>query len=273
MNDFQKVVGIELRRLRNQRQLVQREAAKRMGMTPSVLSRKERGIMGITRDDIETFIRVLELDQDEALRLWILAGYLPEPGSIQLYPGDLRAMAEPWMRGLTYPALVFDGLRYLRVWNSPFEMLFGTNALTADAIHWVDYLCSDGFAERSAERYPEILRQQLRDFYTTTLPFAREQAFIDLLPLLKQRNGDRFSKAWEEVLADLIGVNVSPTIINVPSLLYWTDGNMSIEFLITEAMIAPMLSLRVLLPQGAGSQDGLRDKLVAATTETLYYRA
>lgn len=272
MNDFQKTVGIELRRLRTQRRVSQREAAQRMGMTPSVLSRKERGVLSITRDDIEKVIALLDLDQDEALRLWILAGYLPEPGGIQIYDGDLRSLAEPWMRGLAYPALVFDGLRFLRIWNQPFELLFGTDQLAPGAIHWFDYLCSESFAVRVGTRREEILRQQLSEFYTATLPFAREPAFVDLLAQLKARNGDRFSRVWEEVLSDMIGVSAIQPGARIPSLLYWSNETIAIEFLVTEAMIAPMLSLRVLLPQGTASQDGLREVLVAATTETLYYR-
>lgn len=93
MDDFAKTVGAEVRRLRIQRKLMQRNTALQLGMTPSVLSRKERGSMTFTRDDIKQLITIFALNPEESLRLLMIAGYIPDPGSIPLFPGDLRAIA------------------------------------------------------------------------------------------------------------------------------------------------------------------------------------
>ncbi len=272
MDDFAKTVGAEVRRLRIQRKLIQRNIALQLGMTPSVLSRKERGSMTFTRDDIKQLITIFALNPEESLRLLMIAGYIPDPGSIPLFPGDLRAIASPWLQSLTFPALVFDGLSYVRVWNGYMEALYGLSQCSTGSIHWLDYLFSPLFQQRVSVRWEALIVQQLHDFYFNSLPLAQEPNYSRLLVQLKQKHGDEFVRLWEAVLNDILSNSTTTATPIAQSMLYWQSNQATLEFVIAHKPIAPMLSLWVLVPHGMLGQHTLQQVLAGTTAEPLYFR-
>lgn len=228
--------------------------------------------MVFTRDDIKQLIDIFALNPEESLRLLMVAGYIPDPGSIPLFPGDLRAIASPWLQSLTFPALVFDGLKYVRVWNGYMEALYGLNQYSTGEIHWLDYLFAPLFQQRVSVRWETLIVQQLREFYFATLPLAQEPAYPRLLAQLKQKHGNEFVRLWETVLRDILS---NPTQTPTPiaqSMLYWQSNQATLEFVITHKPIAPMLSLWVLVPHGMLGQYTLQQVLAGTTAEPLYFR-
>jgi transcriptional regulator with XRE-family HTH domain len=71
--DYSTTAGQELRRLRQKYGLTLQDAADRMLISASVLSRRERGVEPSRREDIQSAITAYRLTEEEACSLWMAA--------------------------------------------------------------------------------------------------------------------------------------------------------------------------------------------------------
>jgi transcriptional regulator with XRE-family HTH domain len=86
-------LGRLLVRLRTERDLAQKEVARRAEIDGSTLSRLESGDRGISRDVLDRICRVLELTRRERLAVLVAAGLLTDEAARLLADDDLARLA------------------------------------------------------------------------------------------------------------------------------------------------------------------------------------
>jgi transcriptional regulator with XRE-family HTH domain len=87
------VLGRLLVRLRTERDLAQKEVARRAEIDGSTLSRLESGDRGVSRDVLDRICRVLDLDRGERLSVLVAAGLLTDEAARLLADDDLSRLA------------------------------------------------------------------------------------------------------------------------------------------------------------------------------------
>jgi transcriptional regulator with XRE-family HTH domain len=274
MIDYQKATGQLLRELRAQRGLTLQAAEERMHCSAASLSRKERGEVEITREDIRRAIRAYGLNPSEALRLWSTAGLLPEPVTTSPLPGyDIRDLAEALLPGLNFPALIVDEWGYVRAWNQAMEELWSITRLGLPGPHIVDIAYSDQARERLGELWETRMWLVVNYFYRRTLPRSADPALAVILAELEERWGEKFICTWHEVHDEeamrkhLGGASIGAMLNPHPSPFG------VIDFLVVNGRFhfPQPYELSINIPSGAESQERYRQFRELIGEDRLYF--
>jgi transcriptional regulator with XRE-family HTH domain len=103
-------LGSLLTRLRNEREMAQKEVARLAEINNSTLSRLESGDRGVSREVLDRICDVLDLDRHERLDVLTAAGILNQDAAQLLADDDVAQLA----RLLHAPAVDPDDARLLR---------------------------------------------------------------------------------------------------------------------------------------------------------------
>jgi transcriptional regulator with XRE-family HTH domain len=103
-------LGSLLTRLRNEREMAQKQVARLAEIDNSTLSRLESGDRGVSREVLDRICDVLDLDRSQRLEVLTAAGFLSQDDARFLSDDDLAQLA----RLLHAPAIAPDDARLLR---------------------------------------------------------------------------------------------------------------------------------------------------------------
>jgi transcriptional regulator with XRE-family HTH domain len=111
----QAAFGRLLARLRGERNLAQKEAARMAGIDGSTLSRLESGERGVSREVLDRLCDALELDRQQRLELDVAAGFLSEDAAQLLADEEITRLGK-LLHDPTLPTDDVDRLRqYVRL--------------------------------------------------------------------------------------------------------------------------------------------------------------
>ncbi len=266
MKAYAHTAGAALRQLRFERGLTLRQAAPIFSVSVAALSRKERGIDQITREDIRNAIQGYRLKPAEAAELWVAAGMLPDPPAHKPVQVDMRSFAGPLLLNLLFPAFVIDLFGHIKAWNHAVEFMWQFSQDEQAPLH----LISRVFSRRARMLFGDQWRAEaskfLVDFYRTTLPVSGRPDYSRTIRMLEERHGDEFVCMWNEarrLTADGGGDIARPDIsgMRVP---YESDAG-PIEYLVLQSIFrfsAPY-SLFIYVPYG--HDNHLRYETLLAT--------
>jgi transcriptional regulator with XRE-family HTH domain len=198
-SSYLNAAGQILRRLRRQRGLTLTEVAASVGISVSVLSRKERGEQAIERKDIRAIIAQFRLSPWEAYELWTGAGFVPEPVELPVQPANLRTFANTFLLKIPFPAYIITPLGYLLAWNQEFETLWTPSQRAIKPLHMLDIIFSTRVNTRVASDWERYVWQVLHMLYQWHLRQGHEPRFGWLLKTLSERYGPAFDKPWQQI--------------------------------------------------------------------------
>jgi transcriptional regulator with XRE-family HTH domain len=274
MIDYQKATGRMLRKLRLKRGLTLQAAEERLHCSAASLSRKERGEVEITREDIRRVIKAYGLNSGEAQCLWSAAGLLPEPvGTTPLPSYDIRELAEALLPGMNFPALIVDQWGYVRAWNQAMEELWSITRLALPKPHVVDIVCAEQARERLGELWESRVWLVVNYFYRRTLPLSADPAFATILSDLEARWGEMFIRMWREVHDDQamhkhLGGGSKGAVLNAHPSPFGV-----IDFLVVNGRFhfPQPYELSINIPSGAESQERYRKFRELIGEDHLYF--
>jgi transcriptional regulator with XRE-family HTH domain len=188
--------GRMLRQLRTQRHLTLHQAAPRFNISLAALSRKERDIDAIEREDIRCAITGYELNPWEAYTLWIAAGYLPDPPPPDTQQPALQHLARPLLAGLHFPAFITDVAGYLLGWNHEYEQVWFTSRSSWPRPHLLRDLFTAQNRSGLDQEWESFVCQIMLLFHRKTLRIAHHLGFRQLLKSLERDCGAEFVQLW-----------------------------------------------------------------------------
>lgn len=191
--------GRKLRELRLQRGLTLAQVARVVGMSASVLSRKERGKQVLKRRDIRALGAALELSPWEAYELWTAAGFVPEwgrPASASLQrDGDLAGLVQH----CPFPACALTLPGHLAAWNQGFEAIWRASQVAIRPLHLLDVLLQAPVpAERSVE-WESFTALAVHLFHQWAPRSMPEPLLRQLAYDLSRRYGAAFAERWQRL--------------------------------------------------------------------------
>ncbi len=198
MLDYSTTAGQVLRRLRKQRNLTLTQAARQLGTSTPVLSRKERGQDEIKRIDIRAAITVYQLSPWEAYELWIASGFIPEPTLPVARNYDLYELAETLLPHIPFPAFIMNVPGYILAWNQEIEAIWSLSLSENKQVHIIDELFSERIRQLLGIRWEQYVSQALKVFYNKTFRIANDPTLRHLLDHLCRRHGETFIRKWNE---------------------------------------------------------------------------
>lgn len=195
-----------LRRVRERLNLTLKDAAKGMGISSSLLARKERGESPVERVDVRNAIEVYNLAPWEAYELWLSGGFVPEKTVPPMPLQDVYQLASEMLGEMKYPANLVDAAGYLRAWNEPFEQIVQVDNLlhhlkraegrVTSQVHMIDLLFSAHIRTCLSDGWEHFADQTIGRFYRRTLQIANEPFFPNLLDRLKKQYGSELIEQW-----------------------------------------------------------------------------
>ncbi|NJO85052.1 MAG: helix-turn-helix domain-containing protein [Blastochloris sp.] len=192
--------GRELRRLRQKYGLTLHEAAARLALSAPALSRRERGVEPIKREDIHSVLRAYPLTREEAYDIWMVAGFIPDAphAGEHALPSDERLQAAAHLlRDLPLPAMILEVYGYIVLWTPEMEALWAPSRLHGSALHLIDMLLSPGAGTALADHADSFRAALLRRFVQRTLHLAHTPHFRHLLRDGRARYGNGFLDLWQ----------------------------------------------------------------------------
>jgi transcriptional regulator with XRE-family HTH domain len=198
--DYDTAAGRELRRLREKYTLTLHEAAARLALSAPVLSRRERGIEPIKREDIQSALSAYPLTAEEAYHLWMVAGLLPEapPVAAQTAHADERKQAAArLLQDMALPAMIMDMYGYMVLWTPEMEALWALSQRESSALHLIDMLFSPGARATLADPDDACRAAVLRRFVQRTLHLTSTPRFRHMLREVRARYGSAFLHLWQ----------------------------------------------------------------------------
>lgn len=213
--DYDTAAGRELRRLREKYTLTLHEAAARLALSASVLSRRERGVEPIKREDIQSALSAYPLTAEEAYHLWMVAGFIPDvpPAVGQAAPTDesLQAAAR-LLQDLALPAMIMDMYGYIVLWTPEMEALWMLSQIEGSAIHLIDMLFSPQAGAALAEQDDAFRATLLRRFVQRTLHLANTPRFRHMLRDVRTRYGSAFLHLWQQAHSQQVSSAAMPGV-------------------------------------------------------------
>lgn len=195
-----------LRRVREQLNLTQKDAAAAMDISPSLLARKERGESPVERVDVRNAIEVYNLAPWEAYELWLSAGFVPEKTVAPMPVQDVAPLAKNMLGNMKYPASLLDAAGYIHAWNDPYEKIVRVRNVLANLqkkegrsttqVHIIDLLFSSHIRECLQDGWETFADQAIGRFYRRTLRIANEPFFPSLIERLKAQYGSELIRQW-----------------------------------------------------------------------------
>lgn len=260
MPDYNAQAGRLLRRLRKGRNLILRDAARRLNMSAPALSRKERGQERIERRDIAEAVRGYELSPWEAYTLWTSAGFIPEPTVPPQREYDLRTFAETLFPSLPFPAFIMDVLGYVVAWNEGIEMIWRPSQAGPGRIHLIEDLFSPRLRERLGERWEPYVRQSLAVFYHKTLPVANDPEFLALIDRLARTYREDFTRLWGAARQNSDASLPLPPIDMGTAVVSYDSALGMIEYLVLQSVVQfpQTYELIVYMPYGDANNERYR---------------
>jgi transcriptional regulator with XRE-family HTH domain len=262
--------GQKLRGLRQRHGLTLEQMSLALGMSVSVLSRKERGKQPLAREDIRSIIAQFGLSQREAHEFWSAAGLLPDLPDPPASTLHLRATAETLLLNIAFPAYLQTPLGYLVAWNEACEAIWQLSRLPRHHPHMLDLLLQR--VEAQAESWERSLYHMLRVFYLHTLHLAGQPQFDRVISHLAEHYGEAFLGRWRSVqrssMAELDEFDPADALIT------HAGSHGEVHYLTLRGIFGVPLTyeLIVLLPFGDDSQRRYQQQQAASSPHKFYYR-
>ncbi len=255
--------GLTLRRFRHQRGLTLEQAASSLGISISVLSRKERGQQEIKREEVRLIIEQFQLSPAEAHELWTSAGFVPEPGSVPETTGRLRGYASQHLPKLAFPALLLTLPGYVLAWNQEYELIWQPSRLRYRPLHILDLLFSTEVPPELSEAWERYTWQMILLFHYWVARTIQQPQVHKLLQALSRRYGDRFDTRWLSLQTNQAMRAGMPGLREV--LVPWQSAQGPATFVLLRgsAQMPQSHELLVFVPFGSDSQTRYRHLLMS----------
>jgi transcriptional regulator with XRE-family HTH domain len=265
--------GRELRRLRLRYGVTLQDAAARMTMSPSLLSRKERGTEEIRRDDIRSAISAYSLTPREAVRVWLAAGFVPEHAPASFDNSHLASYARHTLAHLALPAILVDAFWYIRVWTHDVEAMWALNSMAGTDIHMVDSLFVDTLRKQQGMQWHSYAAHMMRFFWQGTLPVVGMPEFRDMLYTLRRRYGEAFVQTWNRAHQKTQN-SLSLATLAHPATVQYQSAYGTITYTVATGMLAlpPPYEIIVYIPYDAESLERYQHVRAALGPGYLHYR-
>lgn len=256
--------GAMLRQLRKKRHLTLQHVASRFSTSVASLSRKERGVEVVNRQDIRNAVRVYQLPPAEAAELWAAAGLLPDPPVNAPAQIDLESFAGPLLINLLFPAFVVDALGYIRAWNQPYEHIWQLDGQSQRPHHVISNVFSVRFRAMLGDEWHQSASTFVNSFYRDTLTNSGHPNYAPMIRMLEQRHGSDFIRMWNEASHKAAAAvpNAFPKL-NGMRVVYGNDGH-DIEYLLMQSSFNVTTSYVLLIQVPFGLENQIRYEALAA---------
>ena len=253
-----------LRQLRKKRNLTLQHVASRFSTSVASLSRKERGVDEVNRQDIHNAIRVYHLSPAETAELWAAAGLLPDPPASAPAEIDIRVVAEPPLLNLLFPAFVLDALGYIKAWNQPFEYMWQFDGESQRPLHVISTVFNVRFRAMMGDEWRQTAVRFVNNFYRSTLPHSGHPNFARTIRMLELRHGADFIHLWDE--AGRLATVAEPNAVSGldGSRVVYRNGEQEIEFLVMRPSLSISAPYVLLLHVPFGPENHSRYEALVA---------
>jgi len=266
MKAYARIAGAALRHLRFERGLTLRQAAPFFSVSVAALSRKERGIDQISRDDIRHAIQGYHLKPAEAAELWAAAGMLPDLPAHKPVQVDMRSFAGPLLINLLFPAFVIDSFGHIKAWNHAVEYMWEFSQEEQVPLHLISRMFSQRARFILGDHWHNEASKFVVDFYRSTLPISGRPAYSRTIRMLEERHGDEFVLMWNEARRLIFdaGSNAELSDISGMRVRYESDSG-PIEYLVLQSAFRFSTPYALFIHVPYGHDNHLRYETLFAT--------
>lgn len=264
MTTYARIGGGVLRQLRKKRSLTLQDAAPRFTISVAALSRKERGVDQIGRQDIRHAIRVYRLSPAETAELWAAAGLLPDPPTDTPVQVDMQAFAGPLLINVLFPAFVTDSLGYIVAWNQAIEYMWQFGSSLERPPHVLSAAFSPRVRAVMGDNWPQAIRAYVGGFYRDTLARSGHPDYARIIRMLEERHGNMFVRIWNEAGQRLADPDGDPISSLDGTRAVFRDGNSEIEYLMMQSVFRFSSPYFLVLYVPFGPQNHIRYEALSA---------
>jgi transcriptional regulator with XRE-family HTH domain len=266
MKAYARLAGAALRQLRFERGLTLRQAAPFFSVSVAALSRKERGIDQVTRDDIRHAIQGYHLTPAEIAELWTAAGMLPDLPARKPVQVDMRSFAAPLLLNLLFPAFVIDTFGHIKAWNQSVEYMWEFSQDQQLPLHLLSRVFSQRARVILGEHWHTEAAKFVNDFYRSTLRVSGRPEYSRMIRMLEERHRDEFVFMWNEARRQTVDGTANAELTDIGGMRVRYESEVGpIEYLVMQSFFRFSAPYSLFIHVPFGHDNHLRYETLSAS--------